>query len=59
MPGREHRTEPRQMAMQCCCACVQGAGNQAEKSKEKKKRETNADNTPQRHKEAGQKGTSG
>ena len=30
--GREHRTEPRQMAMQCCCACMQGGGNQAEKS---------------------------
>ena len=34
--GREHRTEPRQMAMQCCCACMQGGGNQAEKSTKKK-----------------------
>ena len=35
--GREHRTEPRQMAMQCCCACMQVGGNQAKKSKEKNK----------------------
>ena len=34
--GREHPTEPRQMAMQCCSACMQGGGNQAEKSKKKK-----------------------
>ena len=36
--GREHRTEPRQMAMQCCCACMRGGGNHAEKSAAKKKR---------------------
>ena len=30
--GREHRTEPRQMAMQCCCVCMQGGGNLAKKS---------------------------
>ena len=41
--GREHRTEPRQIAMQCCCACVQGGGTQAEKSTaNKKKRERHA-----------------
>ena len=44
--------------MQCCCAYMQGGGNQAEKSRGKKK-EINADNTPQHHKETGQKTTSG
>ena len=56
--GREHRTEPRQMAMQCCCACMQGGGNHAEKGAVKKKRK-NADNTAQHHKETGQKRTCG
>ena len=36
--GREHRTEPRQIAMQCCCACMEGGGNHAEKSAAKKKK---------------------
>ena len=35
-----HRTEARQMAMQCCCACMQGGENQAEKSTKKKRKQT-------------------
>ena len=54
--GREHQTEARQVAMQCCSACMQGGGNHAENGAAKKK---NADNTPQHHKETGQKRKSG
>ena len=46
------------MAMQWCCACMQGGENHAEKGAVKKE-EKNADNTPQHHKETGQKGRCG
>ena len=57
--GREHRTETRWRCSVVVRACREEGTKRKKKSRKKKGGETNADNTPQHHKEAGQKRTSG
>ena len=59
--GLDESTEQNRDGWRCSVvvrACTE-EGTTRKKARQKKKRETNADNTPQHHKETGQKRTSG